>query len=1047
MSEARPPIHDGLHERVITASLDEALHALAATRALVVRDPIDSGEAHVVLAQHLHAVLVRALRALPEEERLDAQLDLANRVLDLLAKHAPRAGLDAGDRVTRELLSALVHARGIETPAAPARPGIPLAQSALLVNAPREHRVGTELALELASADRVDLLCSFVKWSGYVRLRDALKALFRDRGHGRTMRVITTAYMGATERRALDELTALGAEVKVSYDTRRTRLHAKAWLFHRESGYTTAYIGSSNLSAAALTDGLEWNVRVSSTDNPRVVDKCRGTFEGYWADPEFESYDPKRDCARLDAAVREARGEEGVAIDDWVALELRAYPFQQEILDRLALERAQHDRHKNLVIAATGTGKTLVAAFDYERLAIDGERPSLLFVAHREDILRQSLKVFRLVLGDRSFGELYVGGSRPSVGKHVFASIQSLAQVEPASLERDAFEIVIVDEFHHAAAPTYDRLLRHLVPRELVGLTATPERSDGQSVLTWFDGRAAAEVRLWDAIDRGLLCPFQYFGVRDAVDLDTLTWRRGYVPTELEGLYTADDARVILVLNALRERVASVRRMRALAFCVSVRHAEFMATRFRALGVAALAITGDHGAEERDAAVEKLRRREVNVLFTVDLFNEGVDLPWVDTLLLLRPTESASLFLQQLGRGLRLHRDKDCLTVLDFIGKPHERFRFDRRFRALANATRTGLVNQLEQGFPLLPSGCAIHLEREAMAIVLHNVRRTVGGGTARLMEELRGVARGRTNDVTLAEFVRETGVDPGTIYRRERSFLSLKRAAGLPAPPRSADEDAVTPTLMRLLHLDDPGRISRIVAMIRTDDDAPPGDERARRERLMFGAALLGRDAPAGFPAWLESLRRSPSMKAELLALLDLLAADAPHLPRPLQPFPSVPLLVHCRYSLAEIMAAFGVVSTDGGRLLIPQTGVYSVRREAADLLFVTLQKSEKQYSPSTMYEDYAVSPTEFHWQSQNHVTPDSKAGARHVRHRELGVVPLLFVRETKKDDRGETAAYVFLGPVDHVSHRGERPMSIVWRFSTAMPADLFRDVKLAAG
>ncbi|HLM73147.1 MAG TPA: DUF3427 domain-containing protein, partial [Polyangiaceae bacterium] len=527
---------------------------------------------------------------------------------------------------------------------------------------------------------------------------------------------------------------------------------------------------------------------------------------------------------------------------------------------------------------------------------------------------------------------------------------------------------------------------------------------------------------------------------------DIVTWRRGYIPSELENLYTADDARVILVLDAIHERVAAPKRMRALGFCVSVRHAEFMASRFAERGVPALAVTGTNSVEQRRAAIDALQRREVNVLFTVDLFNEGIDLPWVDTILALRPTESATVFLQQLGRGLRLHRDKECLTILDFIGKQHERFRFDTRFRALTNATRAGLVAQIEQGFPLLPSGCALHLEPEAMRIVLDNVQRAIHAGTSRLVEELRTVARARGGDVSLAEFLREASLDLGALYRNGRTFTALRRAAGLAAPPEGPEEKAVGKALARLLHLDDPGRIARVAAVVREGSLEPKG-EASRREWLMLGAALLGRSGPLALKDFLGALGEQPALRGEILDVLSLLADDVPHLPRPFTEIRGVPLSLHCRYLLAEIMAAFGSISGDRKRIILPQTGVHLDKPTGAELLFVTLQKSAKEYSPSTMYEDYAISPTEFHWQSQNHVTSVSETGKRHINHKALGVVPLLFVRQTKQDDRGETAPYVFLGPVEHVSHRGERPVSIVWRLSTPMPADLFRDVKLAAG
>src|SRR3954449_13449714 len=306
-------------------------------------------------------------------------------------------------------------------------------------------------------------------------------------------------------------------------------------------------------------------------------------------------------------------------------------------------------------------------------------------------------------------------------------------------------------------ASTYRRLLEHLTPKVLVGLTATPERTDGADVREWFDGRTAVELRLWEALEQGLLAPFQYFGLHDDVALEQVRWRRGrgYDVAELTNVYTGDDHRVRLVLQALRDKVEDPGRMRALGFCVSIQHAEFMAQRFTEAGIPSRAITAQTSREERVAALAALRDRAVNVLFTVDLFNEGLDLPTVDTVLFLRPTESATVFLQQLGRGLRLSEDKAALTVLDFIGAQHKEFRFDLRFRALNGATRRGLQREVEQGFPTLPAGCHIELDRVAAEIVLQNVRASLRINWVGLTEELR-----RQGPCTLGDFLHESGTD-----------------------------------------------------------------------------------------------------------------------------------------------------------------------------------------------------------------------------------------------------------------------------------------------
>ncbi len=278
------------------------------------------------------------------------------------------------------------------------------------------------------------------------------------------LRVVTTTYIGGTEREALDRLVRnCGAEVKVQYDAARTRLHAKAWLFHRHTGFDTAYVGSSNLSTSALLEGVEWNVRLSTAATPALMQKFRATFDSYWNSSEFEPYDPDRDRDRLDDALNEASGRsqsDRVTISI-SGLQVRPFPYQQEMLDALDVERIVHDRHRNLVVAATGTGKTVIAALDYRRFCerADGKQPSLLFVAHRKEILEQSLRTYREVLSDTSFGELYVGGARPERWKHVFASVLSLHAYGVVNIPADAYDIIVIDEFHHAEAKTYRRLI------------------------------------------------------------------------------------------------------------------------------------------------------------------------------------------------------------------------------------------------------------------------------------------------------------------------------------------------------------------------------------------------------------------------------------------------------------------------------------------------------------------------------------------------------------------------------------------------------------
>lgn len=556
-------LRTGLYEHLVTDRLSKDL---ATVPDLVQLGRLDPTDAHEALTRHIADLTSHVLRAAGggDEVAIGRQVELANRIVAAIGDLAPESAnyADAVAEPARTLL-AVASPPSIPGPVSfPERPATPLSTSALLVNGRGQPRIGYEVTRELASADDVDLLCAFIKWQG---LRVLEKAVLELRERGGRVRVITTTYMGATDQRALDRLVELGADVKVSYETRTTRLHAKAWLFRRATGMSTAYVGSSNMSRTALTDGLEWNVRLSSVEQAHLLETFAETFDSYWADSSFETYEPTRDGDRLREALSAERGGPSDLPIEITSLDVRPFGYQREILDELEAQRTIHDRWRNLVVMATGTGKTVVSALDYKRLRAAGTVDRILFIAHREELLVQSLSTFRHVLRQGDFGEFYVGGQRPREWRHVFGSVQSLTQLDLAELDRAHFDLVVVDEFHHAMASTYRRLLEYLTPKVLVGLTATPERTDGADVREWFDGRTAVELRLWEALEQGLLAPFQYFGLHDNVALEQVRWKRGrgYDVTELTNVYTGDDHRVRLILQAVHDKVENPGRMRA----------------------------------------------------------------------------------------------------------------------------------------------------------------------------------------------------------------------------------------------------------------------------------------------------------------------------------------------------------------------------------------------------------------------------------------------------------------------------------------------------
>ncbi len=1022
---ADPSQARGLYETLITQALADRLRQLD-PREHARRVGLLPAEAADRIALHLARLIARVIDSLPDDTRVERGVDLARQLVALLD-----AQVDDLDAISEapiepgEVLRAIVGRRLDGEPDELSMPAIPLLDTTLLTNAPDEPRVGHQLAAEIDSADRIDLLMAFIRRSG---LRPLLPALQRYRETGRALRVLTTTYTGSTEALALDQLRHLGAEVRVSYDTSMTRLHAKAWLFHRHSGFSTAYIGSSNLTHAAHT-GLEWNIRVSGARNPDVIRRVAAVFESYWNSGDFLDYDPDQFA---DERERAAGPGKTLLLSP---IELRLEPFQERLLEQVAVARAQ-GHHRNLLVAATGTGKTVMAAVDYARLRLERPRARLLFVAHREEILDQSLATFRHALRDPSFGERWVGGERPRRFDHVFASIQSLRAASLTDLDPRHFDIVIVDEFHHAAAPSYSALLAHLRPAELLGLTATPERSDGLPLLGWFDGRIAAELRLWDAIDQHRLAPFTYYGIHDGLDLRQVPWRRGrgYDATGLTNLVTANDVWARQVIAQLLARIDDPATMRALGFCVGVDHARYMARVFNEAGIPATAVWGDSPDHERRDALRALAERRINIVFSVDLFNEGIDVPAVDTLLLLRPTDSPTLFLQQLGRGLRRSHGKDTCTVLDFVGRHRAEFRLDRRFQALLGGTRRTLIEQVERGFPLLPAGCHMELDRIAADIVLKHLRQALPSRRPVKLEALRRLAQAHARP-TMRGFLEETGLELTDLYHND-TWSALCEDAGLAVQTSGPHEKDLRSACARLLHVDDAERIATFRSLVELP--SPPVlatmTERNRRLLRMLVATVteraLGKSSTLAQACTL--LWQHPQVLAELRELFSELAARIDHLHYPLTTHPDVPLQVHGRYTRIEILAAFAVGTA--AKVAPWQTGVYLAREARADLLAFTLDKSGGNFSPTTRYRDYAISRELIHWESQSMTRATSDTGRRYQTHVAGGTAIMLFAR-LRSDDR----AFWFLGPATYVQHESEMPMAVTWHLHHPLPGDLF--------
>ncbi len=1016
-------LREGAYENLITEQLQSDIQQ-ASTEGLVCKqDEIDDAESPSMLAEHVLKIVSNRL----SDENLSTteRVQFVNRLIDFL-------GEQGDDKVVDEhqMLSAVVSkqedARLKATHQEPIRPLTGFRVSNLFTGGQSKVPMNAEIERDIESADNIYLIVSFLKLSGLNLIYDRLKRFCADPHH--KLRVITTTYCGVTEAKAVARLAQLpNTEIRISYNAQIERLHAKSYIFERHSGFSTAYIGSSNLSKSAQTDGLEWNIRVTNVENPHIIKTALATFNLYWNSHNFEDFS----VGGLDKLYQELQKERqpaGLSICSLVKYTI--LPHQKQILDKLAAVR-QNGVTRNLIVAATGTGKTVISAFDYKLFAeAHPHRCRLLFVAHRQEILVQARNAYRSVMMDANFGDVWVGQYRPDRGiDHLFMSVQTFnSQYDEvfSMLPSDYYDYIVIDEAHHLVADSYRGILKHFSPKLLIGLTATPERMDGVSLLPDFAGQISAEIRLPMALDEGLLTPFQYLCISDNTDLtdDELMQGNRYVATKLtERLCNRE--RVGLIIDRLRYYLPDETRCRALGFCATKLHAQYMAESFRAYGLKADYLTADRN-DLRDQLNRQLAKGEINYLFVVDIFNEGVDIPSVDTVLFLRPTESLTIFLQQLGRGLRLYPGKQLLTVFDFVAQLNKKYDFTSRFRSLMVRKDKSVVDQVKNGFTLLPHGCTIHMEEKAQQYVLDNIKAAVYN-KRRLVQELRSY----DHCPTLREFIENNGQDIRIVYKGNLCWTSLKREAGW----CTYEDDQYTKRFEKgignLVHANSVAYLHFVQRTLKHLSSLTFADERERTFAVMLYYTLyIDKVSRVGFADIEEAfahLKSYPLFVQELKQLTDYLLANLEMKTFSVGEGLPIALEQYGCYTREEVFAIFGRQTADK-RMQGSVAGVFNIEELNTELFFVTLNKSDKDFSASTMYDDYVVSENQFHWKSQNTDTHSGR-GRRFVEQATNKKKFLLFVREYKHDGFGNTCPFYCFGLIDYISSRDDKPMSIDWR------------------
>lgn len=1042
----------GLYEQLINKLIANRLSNLNEESFFVKSTFIDKEEASRYLSLYLADIIKFALNEVKSEDKIVKQIELANKVIQLLIRELPAVDLsnDLIDNKGKILNAVFSKAdfpfADVDTRLKEITPYTRLSQSELFTGNNVGISLESEIKKEILSADEICWLVSFVKYSGIRIFKDELQQFTNQ---GKPLRIITTSYMGATDVKAIEFLSQLkNTEIKVSYNSDHERLHAKAYLFIRNTGFNTGYIGSSNISRSALTNGLEWNLKVTSKEINHIIDKFKKTFETYWFDKDFEFYQSGIDRQRLTLALKQQRTTDRTGISSF--FDLKPFPYQEEILENLSAERLIHKRFRNLIVAATGTGKTVISAFDYKRFKNGSKRSRLLFIAHRKEILEQAQQTFQHILRDANFGDLWVDGIEPENYEHVFASVQTLYnQISKLNLTSDFYDFIIIDEVHHISANSYRPILSRFQPVVLLGLTATPERADGDDILKDFCEAIAAEIRLPEALNRKLLSPFQYFALSDSIDLSKLNWKNGrYEINELTKLYTEGDRRVNEILSNCDKYLTNTHNVTAIGFCVSIEHARFMAEKFVLAGFKADFLTSENSIQRHELS-RRLKSKEINYLFVRDIFNEGVDIPEIDTVLFLRPTESLTIFLQQLGRGLRLSPNKDCLTVLDFVGNARAEYDFEHKFRALVGKTQTSIVKEIEDDFPHLPLGCSITLEKKAKEIIIRNIKNAIGFNRSKLVNKIQNFKHRTTLPITLSNFIDIEGVDIHLIYKKD-SWSRLCVEAGEIKDFDDTNEVQIRGCIKRLLACNSITYLKFFLEVIQNKVNLNKLDAEQQIMLLMIHYDIWQKPGPeGGFSSLSDSIRSLLSnsvLVGELCSVIVYQISKVDFIEKSIDLDIPLPIRIHSRYSRSQILVATGL--TTFFKASSNREGVAANNSMNIESLFITLKKSEKDYSPSTLYEDYAINDSLFHWQSQNATTPESPKGLSYINHASFNKTILLFVREQNEDEFGFTMPYVFLGKADYVKSTGSKPMNVEWKLAEPMPAYLWKESgKLAVG
>ncbi|MFD1359862.1 DEAD/DEAH box helicase [Fictibacillus halophilus] len=924
----------------------------------------------------------------------------------------------------------------------------------LIVNSDKENLLG-ELVRSMNECVSFYFSVAFVNFSGLQLLLDPLKEAQEKGVKGK---IITSTYLNFTDAKALEKIKEFdNVELKVFVTDKEVGFHTKAYIFEYQNSYKVI-IGSSNITQSALKSNIEWNVEVIAKEDADFIKKVLKEYNSLWEFSAEANADFIQDYEAFLKSIKKTPSQQ-------VIYENKGYIVPNRMQKRAIenLERLRHfDEKKALVIAATGTGKTYMSAFDVKRY----KPRKLLFIVHREEILKKAKETFEILLPNEGlkFG-LLTGNYKQKDADYVFATIQTLSKCYQG-FDRSEFEYLIIDEAHHATSPSYQEVLSYFDPNFTLGMTATPERSDSGNVFDLFDNNVALEVRLHEALEDELVIPFHYFGITDIESVD------------LSDVHIDDIAEITKRLK-VNERVDFIiekmdfyghdgDKRKCLGFCASIEHAQYMAAEFNKRGYNSVCLFGDHSPYQREMYINRLEddTDELEFIFTVDIFNEGVDIPSVNSVLMLRPTNSPIVFIQQLGRGLRKHANKSFLTVLDFIGNHNKTFLIALALNGSRYYDKESLKIAIVTGFANIPGCTHIQMDKISQERILEQIDKENFNSMKYLKEEYYEFKKLNQGHIPylLVDYLKYDGApDPIKFINREKSYLQfVAKVEKDEKIKRLLLDDNFDATLKELSSHLPLKRVYEFVIIKYLLDHEDIGVQRAKNEILKLIKNVDEDSILHAFECLNQNYFDSGQKKSKprLFVLQDERLSKTELFKRVLEndeykkfledivaygifryekeykeEYYGVP---HFKlYEQYQMMDAAFLSNYRKTHSSFRGSGLLANGKEY--FLFIDLHK-EEDIKESINYQDKFLSERYFQWQSVNSTTQQSERGQNIIHNKQRGVNLHLFVRKFGKLD-GKTEPFIYIGKGNSVAFEGEKPITVKIELENEVPASLYNE------